>query len=80
MEKTPTRQEKKQAAVEKPDNASSPTPAKQAKKTKKVATTSSNEVEIDVAVLKEVETLNMVFQFKNLAARPDVKSNWSWYN
>jgi len=77
-EKKPRRQQKKQVALEKslkrakPGDASSSTPVKRAKK---VVTTPPKEVEIDAAVLKEVETLNMVSQFKNLAARPDVKSS-----
>merc|ERR1711862_52308 len=77
-EKKPAGREKKQVSAEKPgkrakpDKESSSSPPKRAKK---VVAATSKELEIDASVLKEVETLNMVSQFKNLAARPDVKSS-----
>jgi len=80
VEKTPTRQQKKKAAVEKPpkrarpDTASSSTPAKRGR-AKKLDITPPKEAEIDASVWKEVESLSMVSQFKKLAARPDVKAS-----
>jgi hypothetical protein len=58
----------------KPDTAT-PTPAAKATRGAAKKASSSKEVEIDAAVLKEAEGLKLVSQIKNLLSRPDVASS-----
>merc|ERR1712232_91170 len=55
----------------KPSSATKSPPGKRGAKKASIA----NEIEIDAAILKEAETLKLVAQLKNLAARPDVASS-----